>query len=51
MGGATRLRKLWEQEEQSRNATETPEDAEDNFAALRKGTEPQGRTENNHELV
>ena len=48
MGRATRLRKLWEQEEQSRNVTETPElpdkpaDAEDNYAALRKGTESHG---------
>ena len=46
MGGATTLRKFWEQEEQSRNATETPElpekpeDAEDTYAALRKGTNP-----------
>ena len=49
MGGATGLRKLWEEEEQRRDATETPElpdkpeDAEDNYAAaLSKGTEPHG---------
>ena len=34
--------KLWEQEEQSRNATEKAEEAEDNYAALRKGTEQHG---------
>ena len=50
VGGATRLRKLWEQEEQGRDATETPdfpdkpEGAKDNYAALRKGTEPQDWT-------
>ena len=48
MGGATRVGKLREQEEQSRNGTETPEltdkpeDAEDNCAALRKGAELHG---------
>ena len=45
MGGATRLIKLWEQEEQKRDVTELPdkpEDAEDNYAALRKDTEPHG---------
>ena len=36
MGRATRLRKLWEQEDQSRNVTEKPEDTEDNYVALRK---------------
>ena len=44
LGRDTRLRKLWEQEEQSRNATEKPENAEDNYDALRKHTESHVQT-------
>ena len=53
VGGATRLRKLWEQEEQRRdprNATEKPADAEDNYAALRKGTKLHAEQDKNHGL-